>query len=74
MRNRNVQKFFVVLFLLVCFSTNAQIRLPKLISDGLVLQRETPLNIWGWASPNDAIKLSFDNQTFQTKANNNGEW
>ena len=74
MRNRNVRKLFVVLFLFGSFSTNAQIRLPKLISDGLVLQRETSLNIWGWASPNEAIKLSFDNQTFQTKANNNGEW
>ena len=29
----------------------AQIRLPKPINDGMVLQRDVPIQIWGWAAP-----------------------
>ena len=40
----------VLFFLLtIAFQTTAQIRLPRLISDGMVLQRDTKLKIWGWA-------------------------
>jgi sialate O-acetylesterase len=70
----NVKKLFILVFLLSHFLSNAQIRLPKLISDGMILQRETQLNIWGWASPNEAIKLFFDKKTFQTKADEKGNW
>jgi sialate O-acetylesterase len=69
-----MKKFLMLIILMDSFWSNAQIRLPKLISDGIVLQRETPLNIWGWAYPNEEIKLIFDKHTFRTKANQYGEW
>jgi sialate O-acetylesterase len=52
----------------------AQIRVPKLISDGMVLQRNTPLKIWGWASKGEKIKLIFNQFTYQTTANEQGDW
>ena len=52
----------------------AQIRLPKLINDGMVLQREVPIQIWGWAAPSEAISIKFIEKTYQTQANSNGEW
>ena len=54
--------------------SQAQIRLPKLISDGMVLQRDVPIQIWGWAAPSEAISIKFIGKTYQTLANSNGEW
>ncbi|MDZ7876222.1 MAG: sialate O-acetylesterase [Saprospiraceae bacterium] len=65
------------LFLLFFFTKTfgfSQIRLPRLISDGMVLQCEKPLKIWGWASPNETITLNFNKQTFKTKADALGKW
>ena len=52
----------------------AQIKLPKLISDGMVLQHSQELKIWGWAAPQENISLHFNNKDYKTKANAAGEW
>jgi sialate O-acetylesterase len=75
-------KFRRIIFLLtICFSllllsqnAFAQVRLPRLISDGMVLQRDTDLKIWGWADAHEEISLSFLNKTYYTKADEKGEW
>jgi sialate O-acetylesterase len=51
-----------------------QITLPRLISDGMVLQCNKPLKLWGWASANEAISLDFDKKTFKTTADASGKW
>jgi sialate O-acetylesterase len=53
---------------------SAQIKLPKLISDGMVLQRDTKLKIWGWASYNENIQLSFNGKVYATIADYTGNW
>lgn len=52
----------------------SQISLPKLISDGAILQRGTELKIWGWAAPNEAVTLNFNKATYETKADESGNW
>ncbi|GGF08815.1 sialate O-acetylesterase [Hymenobacter cavernae] len=52
----------------------AEVRLPRLVSDGMVLQRETVVPVWGWAKPGEAVKVSFAGQTQQTKAGADGKW
>lgn len=56
------------------FASNAQIKLPRLISDGMVLQRSTEVKLWGWASPKEKIKLSFNRKEYFTQANDSGNW
>jgi sialate O-acetylesterase len=72
------QRFFYILILAISLiSTQAllgQVRLPRLVSDGMVLQRETPVNIWGWAKPGEKVKLSFNSQTFETITAADGKW
>ncbi|MDR9364323.1 MAG: sialate O-acetylesterase [Balneolaceae bacterium] len=69
-------KRFLFLFGLCLISTSvfAQIQLPKLISDRMVLQRNQELTIWGWASPNEDVTLTFQESTFSTTADNEGIW
>ena len=55
----------------LCFG---QIKLPRLISDGAILQRDTEINVWGWASPNEKIAMTLNGEDYQTTASNEGHW
>ncbi|MDP3434704.1 MAG: sialate O-acetylesterase, partial [Bacteroidota bacterium] len=74
--NRTLKIFFSILFLilLIIQTGYSQVRLPRLVSDGMILQRETPVKIWGWASAGENIKLSFSNQSFETVTPADGKW
>ena len=52
----------------------AQVKLPQLIRDSMVLQRDTKVKIWGWASPGEKIKINFQNKNLKTAADANGNW
>ena len=51
-----------------------EIRLPFLISDGMVLQRDSELNLWGWADPNEEIQILFNGQKISGKSDADGNW
>ncbi len=53
---------------------HAEIKLPKLISDGMVLQRDKPIKIWGWADAQESVSLVFKDKTYKTKADAIGNW
>lgn len=55
-------------------TTIAQPRLPKIFGDSMVLQRNAPLRIWGWASPAESITIQFHNQSKTVQANASGAW
>lgn len=55
-------------------STRAEIRLPQLIGDGMVLQRDTKLKIWGWGKPAEQLTISFHGKSFKGKTDANGKW
>ncbi|GAB2632334.1 sialate O-acetylesterase [Belliella aquatica] len=52
----------------------AEIRLPVLISDGMVLQRNVPISIWGWGDANKIIKIDFNGINLAKKINEDGTW
>lgn len=52
----------------------AEIRLPKLVSSGMVLQRDAEVKIWGWAEPQEKITLEFREKQFNTIADAKGQW
>ena len=67
-------KYLVLFLLLIPAKSYSQVRLPKLISDGMVLQRDANLRIWGWASAGEKIAIQFIGSTYNTIANSNGDW
>jgi len=71
--NKNIL-VLVSIFLLKSATGYCDITLPKLISDGAILQRDVNLKIWGWASANEAVELSFKNKAYNTEADHNGNW
>jgi len=52
----------------------AQVKVPRLVSDGMVLQREAPIRIWGWASPGEKITIKFDGETASGVTDDRGKW
>ncbi|MBW1654986.1 sialate O-acetylesterase [Flavobacterium quisquiliarum] len=67
-------KKIILLTFLISFAINAQIKLPRLISDGMILQRDTKINIWGWASPKENIELDFKGKKYKTITAEDGKW
>jgi sialate O-acetylesterase len=59
------------LFVLTSYN---QVRLPGFFGDHMVIQRNQPVPIWGWSSPNEKINVSFNQQQKQTIADNSGKW
>lgn len=52
----------------------ADVRLPAIFSEHLVLQAEAPVKVWGWADPAEAVTVSIAGQTHATTASAAGEW
>jgi sialate O-acetylesterase len=75
MKNRIVSCLVTCLILLL-FQEGAlaNVKLPVLISDGMVLQRDTKINIWGWASPGEKVRVKFIDKTFSTVTGRDGNW
>lgn len=65
-----------LLIAMLLFTTHliAEVRVPKLISNRMILQRDVELNIWGWASNDERVTLIFKKKKFNTIANKQGEW
>ena len=52
----------------------ANVRLPKLFTDHMVLQRDHPITIWGWADAREKVTVSLNKQTKTIMADRNGKW
>jgi len=69
-------KLRIVLLFLLSFPVISfcQVRLPKLVSDGMVLQRDANVRIWGWAANGEKLSIRFIDATYNATANDKGEW
>ena len=55
-------------------STFGNIKLPGIISDNMILQRNLPIKIWGWGDAGEKIKISFKNQDYSAVTDPGGKW
>lgn len=52
----------------------AQVKLPRIFSDNMVVQRDKPLKVWGWASKGSVVTVSFNGQEVKGKTDGKGHW
>ena len=52
----------------------AELRLGSPFADHMVLQREKPLAVWGWADAGESVTVAFDAQSKTTTADAGGRW
>jgi len=55
-------------------SARADVRMPAIFGDHMVLQEKSKLPVWGWASPGEKITVTFKGQKKTTTAAANGTW
>jgi sialate O-acetylesterase len=69
-------KFLVFITLLIIFfkPASGQVKLPAIIRDSMVLQRNAAIKIWGWASNGEKVSVKFNAKTYKTKTTANGKW
>jgi len=70
----NRQLILTVALLSLAASASADIRLPNLFSDNMVLQRDKAIKVWGWADPDEKVKVLLSGNAAEAKADANGEW
>ena len=64
----------MVLHLISYTGTGATLRLAKIFSDNMVLQKGVSVPIWGTAEPNKKVTVEFADQKVETRSNNLGKW
>jgi sialate O-acetylesterase len=74
----NLSKKFTSLLFLILFLAQVQVfgqvKLPHLVSDGMVLQREAKTRIWGWAAPGEKVTVHFNGKSYRTTTDAKGKW
>ncbi len=67
--------YTVNLFLIIgSLPVFGQVRLPKLVGDGMVLQRNTDVRLWGWAKPGEEITVRFLGKSYSTATKEDADW
>ncbi|MBL0356642.1 MAG: hypothetical protein IPP72_06970 [Chitinophagaceae bacterium] len=71
-----MKKKYCLFSIMFCISISvfANVKLPVIFSDNMVLQRNTLIPVWGWADANEKIQVQFNHQTKTIRADKNGKW
>ena len=60
--------------LLITAAAHAEVKLPALISDNMVLQQDLPANVWGWAEAGEKVSVKFGEKSAVATADAKGKW
>ena len=45
-----------------------------IFSDNVVLQKNQPINFWGWTDAKQKVEITFDNKVYNVTSNKSGKW
>jgi sialate O-acetylesterase len=69
-----MRKLLPALILALLTANCHAVTVADIFGDNMVLQREQPDPVWGWADPNETVTITFDNQTYTAKPDSSGKW
>ncbi len=61
-------------FAVLAAGARAELKLPAIISDNMVLQQKQANPVWGWDAPGTAVTVKFAGQSKNAKAGADGKW
>lgn len=64
----------VVVAVLAAGAVRADVKLPAVLGDHMVLQRQMPVKVWGWADPGEAVTVKLAGQEVSATACEKGKW
>ncbi|MXV51841.1 sialate O-acetylesterase [Pedobacter sp. HMF7647] len=71
---KKLKYLYFLWFTIGCFSLQAQIKLPGIIRDSMILQRDQKIKVWGWASPAEKVTLDFKGKRYSANTSTDGKW
>ena len=76
----NKQQYPLQIFLVICILSfsitiaKSEVKLPQVFTSNMVLQRDLPIKVWGWADKREKITIVFQKDTIHIKADKKGNW
>ncbi|HEY9248111.1 MAG TPA: sialate O-acetylesterase [Rariglobus sp.] len=58
----------------VCAQSRADVSLPAIFGSNMVLQRDVPVPVWGWADAGETVRVEIDGQSVSTVTGADGHW
>ena len=55
-------------------TADADVKLPSVFGNSMVLQRELPVPVWGWAEPGEKVTVTLGRQSKKAAADKTGRW
>lgn len=74
MKTRNLKTFLLFILLVLPFWGYAQTSFGSPFQNHMVLQRDKPIAVWGWADKGEKITVSINNNSISTVADDSGKW
>lgn len=74
---RAIGLVIVCICLFLTAATPGAVRVSSVLGNHMVLQRERPISIWGWADPDEHVVVKLDDRvvwTAKTQAGSDGRW
>lgn len=68
-----MKKLFILFAVLTSFCY-ADVTLPKIFGDNMVLQRDRTIIVWGWAQPKEKVRVTLNKQTKSATTGKDGKW
>ena len=69
-----MKRISIFLFIFLTFQAKANVMLPRFVSNGMVLQRNIVIPIWGWAEAGEKIEVSFKGKSYTTITGADNKW
>jgi sialate O-acetylesterase len=74
LRKARYAVFFITIWLVFLSSLRADIRVPAVIGDHMVIQQEKPVPVWGWAEPGEKVTVRLSGREMNARAGDDGRW
>lgn len=72
---KTIRYYIVLLFIAILSQPMlAQLRLPGIFSDGMVMQRFAPVPVWGWGKAGERVKVTIGDKAKTVKVGKDGKW
>jgi sialate O-acetylesterase len=69
-----MKRILLAAILVTAMPASADVRLPKIFTDHMMLQRDLPVRVWGWADAGEAVSVTLAGKSAATKADKQGQW
>ena len=73
-RRHKIHQSLFAAALLTALPASADVRLPKFFTDNMMLQRDLPVRVWGWADADEAVNVALGGKSAKAKPDAQGQW